>query len=357
MLFGTLPRAKDKRLNKIISYWIAQSVGWGALITMGLLFQQEEVSWITIAEAAGFFITGIGLSQILRFIILKLNWLKLKVLPLIPLVLLSSILMGALFLTVELTIDFFRGQSDLFGGVLSVNLKQLFSFSIYFFFWSVIYFGFHFFERARDQEINNIKLSSSQNEIELLNLRAQLNPHFMFNSMNSIRALIDEDPDRAKSAITKLSKLLRSTLLSGKKHLQTFGEEVEIVRDYLDLEKIRFEERLNYDIKIRPELLTKQFPPLLLQTLAENAVKHGISNLSEGGQIIISGDVRSEKLVVEVLNSGTYRPDKQKRSTGIGLENSKKRLNIIFGSRATMTIGNENGFVKTQIEIPLDKMN
>jgi len=175
----------------------------------------------------------------------------------------------------------------------------------------------------------------------------------MFNSMNSIRALIDEDPARAKSAITKLSNLLRSTLLAGKKDLLPFDEELEIVRDYLDLEKIRFEERLDYDIEIEPDLQKRPFPPLLLQTLVENAVKHGISNLSAGGEVKILAHASDEKMIITVTNSGSYRQGGKRKSTGIGLENSRKRLSIMYSGRAKLKIGNESGIVKAQIELPL----
>ena len=325
------------------------------LITMGLLFRKDAINVSTLVGASGFLVSGILLTHLFRYFILRFHWLKLKVVPLIPLVLAASILMGIVFLISDYAVDLLLGQYIDTIDFWSRSIKQLFSFSIYFFFWSVIYFGFHFFERAREQEIKNIRLTSSKNEVELLNLRTQLNPHFMFNSMNSIRALIDEDPERAKSAITKLSNLLRSTLLAGKKDLLPFEEELEIVRDYLDLEKIRFEERLDYNIEIESELQKKPFPPLLLQTLVENAVKHGISNLSAGGEVKILAQASDERMIITVTNSGSYKPGSKRRSTGIGLENSIKRLSIMFGGRAMLEIGNENGIVKAQIELPLNE--
>ena len=112
------------------------------------------------------------------------------------------------------------------------------------------YLAFIFIEQNRQQEIQRLKLSASEKEIELKNLRAQLNPHFLFNSLNSIRALVGLDPEQAKSAITRLSSLLRHSINLGKQTLVSLEDEIELVKNYLELEKIRFEERLqiNYDI-------------------------------------------------------------------------------------------------------------
>src|SRR5690606_38237133 len=122
-----------------------------------------------------------------------------------------------------------------------------------------------------------------KNEIELNRLISQLNPHFVFNSMNSIRALIDEDPKLAKQAVTELSNVLRNFLLMGKKTMVAFSEELKMVKDYLSLEKIRFEEKLQIIIKVDDDCMNFLVPPLMIQTLVENGIKHGTSKLPEGG--------------------------------------------------------------------------
>ena len=122
-------------------------------------------------------------------------------------------------------------------------------------------------------------------EIELNNLKSQLNPHFIFNALNSIRALVDENPSKSKQAINQLSNILRNSLASDKKGLTKFEDEIKIVKDYLGLESIRFEERLKTEFEIHPESQKFLVPPLMIQTLVENGIKHGISKLTPGGVI------------------------------------------------------------------------
>lgn len=339
-------------MSKQLLYWIAQVGGWLALVTIGL-FSDEEILTRDWLEALGFIFFGIFVTHIFRFGILKLNGLKLSPLRIIPVIILGASLMATLFYFAlkgfSNVLDIWHPQNE-GGPPLWIYLINYF---IFFFFWCILYFGYHFFERSRDQEIKNIQLEATKNEAELQNLRTQLNPHFMFNSMNSIRALIDEDPKGAKIAVTKLSNLLRSTLVAGKKDLVSLQEEVDIVGDYLDLEKVRFEERLNYEFQIPNELKLQKFPPLLLQTVVENAVKHGISKKNNGGEIQIKAFQQEEQVHIEVWNTGKYAPSENANSTSIGIENSSKRLSILFGDDAHFEIKNSNGMVVTIILLPL----
>jgi len=176
----------------------------------------------------------------------------------------------------------------------------------------------------------------------------------MFNAMNSIRALVDDDPELAKKSITQLSNLLRNTLQFGKRELITLKEELQIVNDYLALEKIRFEERLNCSQEIDDTLLSSTLPPLLIQTLIENAIKHGISKKTEGGNVTLVISQEGDQMVINITNVGEYNPSNGTNS-GIGLDNAKKRLQILYGSKAGFSIGNHHGAVLTQVRIPLTK--
>ncbi|MDA8715233.1 histidine kinase [Flavobacteriales bacterium] len=342
-------------MSKAVSYWIAQVLGWGTLITLGLIFQKGEIRSEFVLEAALFFLSGIVITHFYRGIIIKWNWLTLKLIKLIPVVLIASILLSVLFFSTDFMMDYLLGRRPVILKNFGDLIFQILSYAAYFLFWSIIYFGYHLFEKSREQEIRNIQLRATKNVAELQNLRTQLNPHFMFNAMNSIRALVDENPEKAKVGITKLSNLLRSTLIAGKKDLLPFEDELDIVKDYLDLEKIRFEERLNFSFDIEPELLKRNFPPLLLQTIVENAVKHGISSLSKGGRVFISANMVENNMIIRVLNSGKYNPDKRSKSTAIGIENSIKRLQIMFGDQAHLKIGNHAGEVRTTITLPLNE--
>ena len=139
-----------------------------------------------------------------------------------------------------------------------------------------------------------------------------------------------------------------------KNKLIPFDDEMKIVTDYLNLEKIRFEERLAFSIECAPETSSFVVPPLLLQTLVENGIKHGISKLTKGGEINIRSTVLNDILTIHIKNSGTYNKNKTSDS-GFGLKNSVERLNYLFGEKATVIIDNEDGMVLTKINIPRSK--
>src|SRR5690606_34921334 len=147
---------------------------------------------------------------------------------------------------------------------------------------------------------------------------SQLNPHFLFNSLNSIRALVDIEPQKAKVAITSLSNLLRESLLLGKENLIPLSSELGVARHYLDLEKMRFEERLDIEWNLDESLNSFLIPPFSIQMMIENAIKHGISNLVDGGKVVVNTYQENDKVVVEVRNSGTLKTVKD---LGVGIRN------------------------------------
>ncbi len=224
-------------------------------------------------------------------------------------------------------------------------------YSLIFFLWAVLYFIYHYFERYN----TSLKHQAAMNEIELNNLKSQLNPHFIFNALNSIRALVDENPKKSKNSITQLSNILRSSLVSDKQRLTSFNEELRIVKDYLGLETIRFEERLKTSYDIHPDSNMYQVPPLMLQTLVENGVKHGISKLKEGGIIELKTLLSDDKFIIQIRNSGKYIAlnGAKKSKPSLGLKNTKQRLDLIYGSEASISIKNEsNNVVLTELTIP-----
>ncbi len=162
----------------------------------------------------------------------------------------------------------------------------------------------------------------------------------MFNSMNSIRALVDEDPKKAKVAITQLSNILRNTLLMHKNKFNTLEEELALVKDYLELEHIRYEERLHFTFDIEPNTLQKQIPPMMLQTLVENGIKHGISKYPEGGEIKITTMLMDNELKISILNTGQI--ENKTSETGFGVTNTTHRLELLFGKNATFLLKNND---------------
>lgn len=210
--------------------------------------------------------------------------------------------------------------------------------------WLCIYFFYHLFDRFNRSEVERAQLAASVKEAELRSLKSQVNPHFIFNSLNSLRALIDEDPARARQSVTQLANLLRYSLQSGQLETVPFEEELRIVNDYLALEQVRHEERLRVRLDVAPETLQLPIPPMLLQTLVENAVKYGISAHSEGGEIAITARQENGALRLQVTNPGSLPTGelaprtRSPASTGVGLKNAAERLRLLFGERATLKL-------------------
>jgi LytS/YehU family sensor histidine kinase len=239
----------------------------------------------------------------------------------------------------------------LFGGKTGDIVQVVLSWMVQLLAWGVMYFAYHWFLRGRQEELRNLRLETANREGQLANLRSQINPHFMFNALNGIRALIDEDPARAKQAITQLSAILRNAMGTVKRKTVPLGEEIDIVKAYLALEQMRFEERLQASFDVDPALEREPVPPMLLQTLVENAIKHGIAKLTAGGEVRIGAHRGLDGLVLSVSNSGIYTPG-QVNGTGIGIANTRKRLMMIYGPKAVMRIENRNGLVVTEVELP-----
>ena len=347
-------RSREKRL----AYWIAQLSGWGFFILLNIAWSvaNQEFNGATPKMLALILIIGLGFSHLHRFVILKMGWLQLGLLRLIPRILLLALLNGTLcFLFQALVSDlvFTDVEPFLSDGIRGLDMIDLvLNWMLLLLLWSTFYFVYHYFDNYRREEIKNLQLESSMREIELNSLKNQLNPHFMFNSMNSIRALVDEDPELAKTAITQLSTILRNSLLIGKRKTIPLEEELNVVRSYLALESIRYEERLTVSIEVGPEAVSLHVPPLMLQTLVENAIKHGISKLTKGGVIELKAYARNGELYVQIENTGKLEKKLWDKGSGIGLANTKKRLELLYGTSAEFKIYNSNGKVRTEIRIP-----
>ncbi|MBO9154855.1 sensor histidine kinase [Chitinophaga sp. GCM10012297] len=200
--------------------------------------------------------------------------------------------------------------------------------------WVIVYFSLlqGRFRRIELENANRLK------QAELDNLKTKLNPHFLFNALSSIRSLIAENPERAQQAVGELAEVLRSAMLSEHQQLIPFGKELEVVQHYLAIEKIRFEERLRVHYTIDPQIHQQTMPPMLLQTLVENAIKHGISKLSAGGDISISAALEDRMLVLRVENTGQVA--ETVTQTGFGIQGTIKRLTLLYGNKANFTIHN-----------------
>lgn len=203
--------------------------------------------------------------------------------------------------------------------------------------------------RSREERLRELAAQS-----ELKALKAQINPHFLFNALNSISALITTDPDAAERTIERLAGIFRGTLLASEKEHVTLRTELELVDAYLDIERARFGDRLTVRQSIAPEALDAEVPPLILQPLVENAVRHGVSPRVEGGTVSIDARVYGERLhlVVEDDGPGMGEDDPERAmSKGYGLRNVRDRLATRFGEMASFTIGGDKG-ARVDLVIP-----
>ncbi len=199
----------------------------------------------------------------------------------------------------------------------------------------VLYFSITSLRDRRLVELRQSELNRALQVAELRLLKSQLNPHFLFNCLNSVRALIADDPAGAQKAVTQLARILRYTLTAGQEEVVTLERELATVADYLELESLRHGERLRIERAIASEAHGMHIPVMLLQTVVENAIKHGIAELPQGGTLRISAAVHERALVIEVENT---RPDAPRRppAQGVGLRNAAERLRLLFGTGAVL---------------------
>ena len=355
---------KDMKLSRKQIYWISQVTGWSFFVAINLFIiaSIEELPWQRILVWIFLGLLGILFTHVLRSIIRKNNWLNLPLKNTIPRILLASIITGIIIYAFVYAASYVAGtmRDEEFNiarpiaGVVNLGGMTLL--------WSLIYFVVHYMENYKKKEIESLIWEAAVKDYELRTLKSQLNPHFMFNAMNSIRALIEEDPESAKVAITKLSNILRYSLQMERMERVPLEDEIETVKNYLDLERIRFEDRLKYKLDIDRSTQKIEIPPMMIQTLVENGIKHGVSKQTRGGEIQLSSKVQStangSRLKIEIRNSGHFSEEQLKNSSGFGVSNTKHRLNLLFGENANFSIKNENGeTVLAEVEIPIGGKN
>lgn len=338
-------------------YWVSQISGWlSYVVLMGALNQLSggEFNRFVFYNLVATFLIGIFTSHLYRKVILKLNWLRLKIVQQIPRVFGASFLFGMIFIFLHTLIYKLLISKEIFHFDWLEELLLTLNLSVIFIMWSLLYFLYHFIRNYRKEEIKNLQWQALQNELELKNLKSQLNPHFIFNAMNTIRALIAENPEVAKDSVTRLANILRNSLLMGKEKFIPLSDELRLVNDYLNLEKSRFEERLKIKLEISDNISSYKIPPMLLQTLVENGIKHGISKVPKGGMLRLSANKQGTNLYIEIENDGQLKKNGEiNTKEGFGLANTVDRLKLLYGKRASFSLENNgNNHVLAKLLIP-----
>jgi LytS/YehU family sensor histidine kinase len=233
----------------------------------------------------------------------------------------------------------------------AIMFATTFNWIFTFLLWTAIYIGVHWFLRWRDSEIQRLRLEVLARDAQLDVLTAQIQPHFLFNAMNVLRALIHENPERARELVTELSDLMRYALQAGRRERVTLDEELAVVESYLRVESARFEERLRWAIDIDAAVRERLLPPMMLQMLVENAVKHGIAASDVGGQVVVSAGHTNGAVWMRVTNPGRLG---SQGGTRIGLANARERLRLLYGERATLQLRAHDGLVTAEVTLPAE---
>jgi hypothetical protein len=330
------------------SYWVCQIAGWGsftAYVLGGYLLAAPK------HDAGGFF--GIvftnalvcpAISHELRRQIYLREWLRRPLRRVIPILVLLSVLISAALTAVGVgaVVVNHVPVTSVWGMLLGTFFAFLWAFAG----WLVIYFSVHGWRR---REALQLELAVVSRDAQLRTVRAQVNPHFLFNCLNSLRHLIVTNPDRAVTMVTGLADLLRYSLASDRADTVPLSDELAIVDEYLGLEQVRFEERLRVERAIEPAALTAPVPPMLVQSLVDNAIKHGIATLPQGGVVRLSARVTGAAVDLTVANTGVLNGD---RAGGYGLANARERLRLLYDGAASLTLRQEGDMTVADLHIP-----
>jgi hypothetical protein len=336
-------------------YWLFQLGGWGGLALVAILSSLnnggEAAVRFALAKLMCTF-SGMLVSHCWRLFLRRRGWIDRHGAP--PL---KGILSGLLVLSVVQTgvlalsdLVFRHGamlaDPEAPGLLFFLCLLWYALFAV----WTLCYSTMLARRRALRFELEKLQLEVSVKDAELRALQAQVNPHFFFNSLNSIRALIYHDPDLAARAVGQLGGMMRHSLRAGQAATVPLADELAAVEAYLGMEKHRFDERLRISMEIEPGLDTVAIPPMALQTLVENAVKHGVEPSIGACDLRIGAHRNGDQVELTVANQG--RLVQASGSTRVGLANTSRRLSLLFGPRASCTVSECDGWVLAHVVLP-----
>jgi hypothetical protein len=332
-------------------YWLCQILGWGIYSGLGVTGAAQTVGWrpFLFIGYGAFFLYSIILTHLFRGVIRRRQWGLAITWRTAPRLLLGAIAIGAIQTFLIVWIDGllegarsgFRQPSAvawLWVGVTWVTIV-----------WTGLYLAFTFSRRSQEKDVS---LELLRREAELRTLESKINPHFLFNCLNSIRALVAEDPAKAQDMITRFAAILRYNLNRDLNQLVPLADEIEVAADYLALESIRFENRLRVRFEIAADAAEVPVPPMLVQTLVENALKHGIARLPAGGEVNVRAALEDGRLVLEVENNGSLAPP-NRNGAGLGLKIARDRLRLLYRDRAKLELTERaGGTVAATVTVP-----
>jgi signal transduction histidine kinase len=341
------------------AYWTCQVLGWGGYgvgYYLAVLVPFRAAGPKQAAADLAYCVAGLLGTHLLRSRIKLHGWNEIPYRALIPRLLAGALLVGALQV---LALDGALMLGNQFDWNRTGQGAAVFGVTVFFSalligLWLAIYLGVQASRRRRTAELDALRAQVLIREARLRFLQQQLNPHFLFNCLNGLRGMIDEDSRRAQVMVTRLAELLRSSLRQDEHSVVSLAEELSTVSAYLELESMRFEERLRIRRDLDPQALPALVPPMLLQGLVENAIKHGIAQLPCGGELDIRIRRNGEQLRVDICNTGTLR---NQDGTGIGLANARERLRLLYGKHAELSLTEDPaGWVHATLVLPFQNV-
>ena len=225
-------------------------------------------------------------------------------------------------------------------------------------YWVIIgvFLGIDYYNGYREKQVNNAKLEAELSKSQLNNLKAQLHPHFLFNSIQAISTLMHRDIELADNALTRLSFLLRKSFENINTQKISLKEEMEFLNHYIQLQKLRFQEKVDISINVQEETLDYLVPTLILQPLVENAFKHGIEASRKNGTISIYTEIEKNSIILKICNSVNNTNNQPQNGNGVGLNNTRERLEHLYGENSFLEIeSSKKGEFKISIKIPAEK--
>ena len=342
--------------DKNRAFWVLQSIGWtGYFILRSLTGVANSMGWMFVIHtllltATGYSVTLLMASLYRRLIVMRALWTML-------ISLLTVMLASAAFSFIETWsfATFVRPDARPVGveflGAILLDFALLAA-------WSAMYYGINYYLLLEEEIDQRARLENQASSAQLAMLRYQLNPHFLFNTLNSISTLVLlKQTERANAMLARLSSFLRYTLANEPTAQVTLAQEVETLKLYLEIEKMRFEERLRPHFRIEAETIGARLPSLLLQPLIENAIKYAVTSSEDGADIWITAQREGRAVRIEVADSGPGEGAglMTSHSTGVGLANIQDRLTQAYGpAHGFTTRTNEHGGYSVIIDIPID---
>jgi len=351
-----MPTLEQFRSSRNVLFWSLHAAGWAAYgLTQyfGALLYEKPSSYARVIAVSA--VAGFVLSMPMRYIYRRL-WSQPPRARILGVLATCYITALALRIVINLSYKAFvepdwQAQTlfELFGGTLSTTYLLVC--------WSVLYFGIKFYESQRKQEEAMLKAVALAQEAQLKMLRYQLNPHFLFNTLNAISTLIlDNQNKKANHAVTRLSEFLRYTLDQDPMKKVTLRQEIEALDLYLGTERLRFGERLHLEYAVEDGALDALVPSLLLQPLLENSLKYAVSAREQGGSVRIEGRVREGYLELSVIDDGPGlregMPAGERR--GVGLRNTRERLAVLYADRCRFAVLNAHPGLRVEMALPLE---